>query len=59
MSEDGAKARQRSVLSNFIAPLDEGNKCRKKAAMLANVASGLVPGGHIAYVHVRQRGLYV
>jgi hypothetical protein len=27
--------------------------------MLTNVAPGLVPGGHIAYVYVRQRGLYV
>jgi hypothetical protein len=29
------------TLSNFIASLDEGNKCRKKAKMLATVAARL------------------
>jgi hypothetical protein len=31
MSEEGVNARQRSALSKFIASIDEGNKCRKKA----------------------------
>jgi hypothetical protein len=30
-----------------------------EAEPFTNVAPGLVPGGHIAYVYVRQRGSYV